>query len=135
MSHAGSAPWKPTNRSVIYAKYYILLEKVFKLFTDYEKAYLSKLNSMKDDKIDKLQSTVDEQTSRIDKLLGYAEDTKESLDMSLVKLGTICRISSGAFIADMSTTVILLSLPVLIARCDLLYDGIDCVAVLHSVGM
>jgi hypothetical protein len=65
---------------VIYAKYYILLEKVFKLFTDYEKAYLSKLNSMKDDKIDKLQSTVDQQSAKIDKLLGYAEDTKESLD-------------------------------------------------------
>ncbi len=46
---------------VIYAKYYILLEKVFKLFTDYEKAYLSKLNSMKDDKIDSLEKKIDEE--------------------------------------------------------------------------
>jgi hypothetical protein len=81
---------------VVYVQYYILLEKVFKLFTDYEKAYLSKLNSMKDDKIDKLQSTVDqqsakidEQTSRIDKLLGYAEDTCEKLEITNTQLDEV----------------------------------------------
>jgi hypothetical protein len=46
---------------VVYVQYYILLEKVFKLFTDYEKAYLSKLNSMKDDKIDSLERKIDEE--------------------------------------------------------------------------
>jgi hypothetical protein len=46
---------KQTVDPVIYAKYYLLLEKVFKIFTDYEKAYLTKLNSMKDNKIDGLE--------------------------------------------------------------------------------
>ena len=42
---------QPVN-PLIYAHYYLLLEKIFKLYTSYERAYQSKLLSMKDDKID-----------------------------------------------------------------------------------
>jgi hypothetical protein len=65
---------------VIYCNYYLLLEKVFKLFTDYEKAYWMKLNSMKDNKIDGLTEMNQTQMSKIDELLNYAKDTNEKLD-------------------------------------------------------
>ena len=92
---------------VIYCDYYLLLEKVFKLFTDYERAYLTKLLSMKDDKIDKLieesklqnkkmeeqnekiddmrkdnANQIDEQNKKIDKLLNYSNAiTKQNVDL------------------------------------------------------
>ena len=47
---------------VKYCNYYLLLEKIHKLYTDYEKLYSQKLLSMKDDKIDK-------QSKKIDKLI------------------------------------------------------------------
>ena len=65
---------------VIYCDYYILLEKVYKLYTLYERLYAEKLLTTKDDKIDKLQSTVDQQSEDIRELLGYAKDTKKTLD-------------------------------------------------------
>ena len=71
---------------VIYCDYYLLLEKIYKLYTDYERTYSEKLLSMKDDKIDKLlksnlrlESKVDEQSEQIADLLGYAKYTKETL--------------------------------------------------------
>ena len=67
---------------VIYCDYYLLLEKVFKLFTDYERAYSTKLLSMKDDKIDKLTEKMDEQNKKIDKLLNYSNAiTKQNVDL------------------------------------------------------
>ena len=78
---------------VIYCDYYLLLEKVFKLFTDYERAYSSKLISMKDDKIDKINEKMDdmrkdnaiqmkEQNKKIDKLLNYSNAiTKQNVDL------------------------------------------------------
>ena len=78
----GTQPIDP----VIYCDYYLLLEKVFKLYTDYERLYAEKLMSIKDDKIDvqskkidKLQSTVESQSAEIRELLGYAKETVETL--------------------------------------------------------
>jgi hypothetical protein len=39
---------------VVYVDYYLLLEKVFKLYTDYERQYAKCLLTLKDDKIDQL---------------------------------------------------------------------------------
>ena len=50
---------------LIYKK---ILEKVFKLYTDYERAYLNKLLSIKDEKIDKQSYKIDEQSNKIDTL-------------------------------------------------------------------
>ena len=78
----GTQPIDP----VIYCDYYLLLEKVFKLYTDYERLYAEKLMSIKDDKIDKLQMTVEAQSKKMDtqsaeirELLGYAKETVETL--------------------------------------------------------
>ncbi len=38
----------------IYSNYYLFLERVYKLYTDYERAYLNQLLSIKDDKLDLL---------------------------------------------------------------------------------
>jgi hypothetical protein len=42
----------------IYSDYFLLLEKVHKYFSDYEKQYLLKLHVIKDDKIDELSNNV-----------------------------------------------------------------------------
>ena len=72
---------------VIYCDYYILLEKIYYLYTLYERLYSEKLLTLKDDKIDKqsakidkLQSTVESQSEEIRELLGYAKDTSKKLD-------------------------------------------------------
>jgi hypothetical protein len=78
---------------IVYGKYYLRLEKVFKWYNQYEKSYLQKLLSMKDDKIDKLLEQAEEakkrdeeakkrdemQSKQIAELLGYAKDTKDEL--------------------------------------------------------
>jgi hypothetical protein len=38
----------------VYCIYYLLLEEVYKYYTDYERLYSNKLLSMKDEKIDEL---------------------------------------------------------------------------------
>ena len=53
-----------------YAKYYLLLEQVFKNYQEYQIMYQKVLLSGKDEKID-------EQTKKIDELLRYAKETKE----------------------------------------------------------
>ena len=65
---------------VIYCDYYLLLEKVFKLFTDYERAYSNKLLSMKDDKIDKLSDQLKEQS---DQLKEQYDQLKEQSDQMM----------------------------------------------------
>ena len=57
---------------VIYCDYYLLLEKIHKLYTDYERLYSEKLLSMKDDKID-------EQSRKIDKMSKQLEDQSEEM--------------------------------------------------------
>ena len=74
---------------IIYIEYYLLLEKVFKLYTDYERAYLNKLLSIKDDKIDILiqenknqSEKMDKQSENNDKLLNYSNAiTKQNTDL------------------------------------------------------
>ena len=60
----------------IYLNYFLLLEKVFKLYMDYERQYASRLLQCKDDKIDEqsnkidnLTQTVGKQSNQIGKLL------------------------------------------------------------------
>lgn len=62
----------------IYLNYFLLLEKVFKLYMDYERQYASRLLQCKDDKIDEqsnkidnLTQTVGKQSNQIEKLLGH----------------------------------------------------------------
>ncbi len=70
-----------------YRKYYLLLEKVVSYYMAYQLQLKEEVLKIKDDKIDKLQTTVESQTKKIDlqsaeiaKLLGYAKDTKSTLD-------------------------------------------------------
>lgn len=72
--------------SKIYANYYLLLEKVFKYYKEYQTKYLEKLLSQKDDKIDNLiienkkqSEKIDKQSEEINKLLNYAKDTNDTL--------------------------------------------------------
>jgi uncharacterized coiled-coil DUF342 family protein len=60
----------------VYCTYYLLLEKVYKYYTDYERLYSKKLVSMKDDKIDSLERKIDAQSEEIRKLIGYTKETK-----------------------------------------------------------
>ncbi len=74
-----------------YAKYYLLLEQVFKNYQEYQIMYQKVLLLGKDEKLDEqfktineMKSTIDKQSKKIDKqsiqideLLGYAKETKE----------------------------------------------------------
>ena len=53
-----------------YAKYYLLLEQVFKNYQEYQIMYQKVLLSGKDDKLDEMKAQIKE-------LLGYARETKE----------------------------------------------------------
>ncbi len=67
---------------VIYCDYYILLEKIHKLYTDYELKYLTKLLAMKDERIDNLTNKIDEQTNKINQLLNYGNKiTKQNEEL------------------------------------------------------
>ena len=55
----------------IYCDYYLLLEEVFKLYTDYERQYAKCLLAIKDDKIDLLLLENKQQSAKIDKLLTH----------------------------------------------------------------
>lgn len=63
-----------------YANYYLMLEKVFYYYREYQYQYKAKLLSMKDEKIDTLNQKIDNQSKQIAELLGYAKDTKSTLD-------------------------------------------------------
>jgi len=60
-----------------YAKYYLLLEQVFKNYQEYQIMYQKVLLSGKDDRIDEQFKTINEQSKKIDELLRYAKETKE----------------------------------------------------------
>lgn len=60
-----------------YAKYYLLLEQVFKNYQEYQIMYQKVLLSGKDEKIDELIQENKKQSAQIDELLGYAKKTAE----------------------------------------------------------
>ena len=62
-----------TVNPLVYRKYYILLEKVFKLYTDYEREYSKCLLAMKDDKIDQQSKKIDQLTEDMQKVLARTD--------------------------------------------------------------
>jgi hypothetical protein len=71
---------------VVYVDYYLLLEKVFKLYTDYERQYAKCILTLKDDKIDKLLIENQEQSKKIDQLLSHTthiiiQNDKQSIEI------------------------------------------------------
>lgn len=87
----------------IYARYYILLELVFKFYNDYQSQYQQKLLSMKDDKIDNLTKIVEKQSNDLtivknqnDEIKSENKDLKKDLKTVIhiakeqgVKLGEV----------------------------------------------
>lgn len=63
-----------------FANYYLLLERVFKFYTNYEKLLHKKLISMKDEKIDQLENKIDELLKRTGDILEINEEIKEQND-------------------------------------------------------
>lgn len=70
--------------SIEYANYYYLLEQVTGLYYEYLDRYNTKLLTIKDDKIDRLQATVDDQTARINQLLSRTDHIIEQNDDLLI---------------------------------------------------
>ncbi len=80
---------------VIYCNYYLLLEKAYKFYTDYERQYADKIISIKDDKIDTLikqnnvlitmntdqSKQLTDQSNQINSLITYAKDRKIEITM------------------------------------------------------
>lgn len=60
-----------------YAKYYLLLEQVFKNYQEYQIMYQKVLLSDKDGKIDELIQENKKQSEKIEELLGYTKETKK----------------------------------------------------------
>jgi uncharacterized coiled-coil protein SlyX len=93
--HAGQAV-----DPMIYCDYYILLERMYILYTFYQRTYdakvidnLKKTVEQKDEKIDRLEAKLDAQNAKLDKqseqindLLGYARNTKDQLTTANTKL-------------------------------------------------
>ena len=63
-----------------YAKYYLLLEQVFKNYQEYQIMYQKVLLSGKDDRIDELIQENKKQSEKIDELLNCAKETKDTMD-------------------------------------------------------
>ena len=63
-----------------YAKYYLLLEQVFKNYQEYQIMYQKVLLSGKDDRIDELKQEIKDQSKKIDELLNCAKETKDTMD-------------------------------------------------------
>jgi hypothetical protein len=72
--HIGQ-PIDPT----VYAKYYLLLETVFKLYTDYEKLYKDKLLSKKEEYINEQATEIISLKDEIAKLVIYAKDSNDNI--------------------------------------------------------
>ncbi len=72
---------------IIYCDYYLLLEKVHKLYIDYERLYSNKLLSIKDDKIDKQSKKIDELLSDVKDLKSTnANQSKEIAELKLMNV-------------------------------------------------
>jgi hypothetical protein len=83
-----------------YADYYLMLEKVFYYYREYQNQYQTKLLSMKDDKIDRLleenklqtqqmkdqSKQMKDQNKQIEELLNYGRTTSTKLDAVQVEL-------------------------------------------------
>jgi hypothetical protein len=70
----------------IYSDYYILLEKIYIYYTDYENKYKNRILSMKDDKIDKLLEETKEQSAKMDKQSAKMDKQSAKMDKQSVKL-------------------------------------------------
>jgi hypothetical protein len=68
-------------KSEIYHNYYMLLERVLKYYFDYQSGYDAKIMFMKDDKIDKLQHTVEVVVNQNNKIVALAEAQGIKLDI------------------------------------------------------
>ena len=60
-----------------YAKYYLLLEQVFKNYQEYQVLYNKNINKHLTKENKSLHEKIDKQSSQIEELLGYAKETKE----------------------------------------------------------
>jgi hypothetical protein len=64
---------------VVYVDYYLLLEKVFKLYTDYERQYAKCILALKDDKID-------EQSNKIDSMSLELKQQSKKIDQQSLEI-------------------------------------------------
>ena len=85
-----------SNKSNKYAKYYLLLEKIFNYYNDYQQKYTAMLLSGKDTKIDEqsknindMKIQIDDQSRKIDELLNFGKATVEKLDATNIKLDEV----------------------------------------------
>ena len=69
-----------------YAKYYLLLEQVFKNYQEYQIMYQKVLMSGKDNTINEQLKTINEMKAKMDEILGYAKETKEQNEELLDKV-------------------------------------------------
>ena len=72
-----------------YRKYYLLLEKVFKLYTDYEREYSKCLLAMKDDKIDLLRIDNQQLKADMQKVLAHTTHIIGQNDQLNIKFDTM----------------------------------------------
>jgi hypothetical protein len=70
---------------VTYAMYYLLLEKVFKLYTDYEREYSKCILAIKDNKIDELKADMKKILARTDHIIVQNDDHKYELRQLHIK--------------------------------------------------
>jgi hypothetical protein len=87
---------------VIYCDYYLLLEKIHKLFMNYQHQYSERLLAQKDDKLDRMSAKIDQQSADMqkqdakieqllafgNKLVGQNDKLQLTLDMTKEELGT-----------------------------------------------
>lgn len=71
---------------VIYCDYYLLLEDVYKLYTDYEREYADKLLTIKDDKIDELKQMLQNNSDKLDTVNTKLDTTNAQLSIANAEL-------------------------------------------------
>lgn len=74
-----------SKNSKIYAHYYLLLEKVFKYYSIYQKEYSNKILSIKDEKIDEQSDKIDKQTNKLKKQSKKLKEQSLKIDELLKK--------------------------------------------------
>ncbi len=67
----------------IYNQYFILLEKINKLYSIYQSTYSERIIATKDEKIDTLSEKIDKQSKTIDNLNEHAKEQSKKLDTLL----------------------------------------------------
>ncbi len=86
----GNQPVDP----VIYANYFLLLEKVFGLYRTYQLLYSEKLLSMKDDKIERLEAKIDEQSTKIDQQTSVINTQSTMITHQSSKIDTLINLAT-----------------------------------------